>query len=75
MFVVLSYFSSLIYLIIYQIIFDSINEIKTNLEIKWEDEATNELIKLLSEAGSLNYIYSLVMEIICSIALVLSISY
>ena len=36
---------------IYQIIFDSIKEIKTNLEIKWEDEVTNELIKLLSEEG------------------------
>ena len=57
---------------IYQIIFDSIKEIKTNLEIKWEDEVTNELIKLLSEEGSLNYIYSLVMVIICSIALVLT---
>ena len=71
MFIVLSCFASLIYLIIYPIIFDSIKEIKTNLEIKWDDEVTNELIKLLSEEGSLNYTYSLVMVIICSIALVL----
>ena len=72
MFVVLLFFASLIYLIINPNIFDSIKEIKTNLEIKWDDDVTNELIKLLSEEGSLNYIYSLVMVIICSIALVLT---
>lgn len=70
-FIFLSIVSSIIYLIIYSIIIDSVKEIKSNLNIKGGDAYTKELIKIVIEEGSFNYTYSLVMVILSSIGIVL----
>ena len=59
-------FSPFVYLILFSIIFDSNKKIKIILNIKGIDEVTSELLNMLIDEGSTNYIYSLTIVILSS---------
>ena len=65
-------FSPFVYLILFSIIFDSNKKIKIILNIKGIDEVTSELLNMLIDEGSTNYIYSLTIVILSSFDVIFS---
>ena len=64
--------SPYVYLILFSNIFDSNKKIKILLDIKGIDDVTSELLKMLIEEVSINYIYSLTIVILPSIVVFFS---